>query len=193
MGVYRVPQVFHDRLDEEFKGKIRIRWSDEQEEWHVEQKVRSGLAGSPLTSRDDYNRNYWRDDVIRSKDDYMWVMSVKQGTTFACPTCASKLIAPTRSQEMISCGYCKQKGYEHHVLAGHWPLDETLIDHLKKLEWQLDHPEQHAGASLTAQNAALKKIQERRVLDPTMAAWEDRYNKIVGIPSVGYTGKVFTG
>lgn len=183
MGLYRVPEGFQERLDREFGGKIRVRWSDQLNEWHVEQKVRRGLAGQGIVE------DRYHDDVIRYKDGYVWILSFKQGTQFDCPRCGLTLKAPSRATEMVSCGHCRAKGYEHRWVASHWPMDETLIDYLKELERNIDG----RSETIKRQNAALQKQMLRNVLDPTLAEFEDNFNKLAGIPSVGYTGKVFTG
>lgn len=181
MSLYRTPQIFQDRLQEEFGDRLRVRWSDQWKEWNVEQKVRRGFAGQGVTE------DRFSDDVIRYKDGYVWVMSFKQGTKFDCPKCGLDLVAPTRETVMVSCRYCKAKGYEHRWLASHWPMDECLIDHLKMLEKGIDS----VPDKLRHAQAVLQKQQLRQVLDPTLAGFEDRFNKLAGIPSVGYTGKVF--
>lgn len=179
MGLYTVPEYFQQRLEEEFQDKLRVRWSDKWNEWHVEQKVRRGLAASP-SKFDPYD-----DTLIRHKDGYMWIMSIKQGSKFDCPQCGLTLSAPTRETVYVSCGHCKLKGYNSQWLACHWPLDETLIEHLKKLERQIDT----TADMLSQSDRALRKLQERAVLDPTLAAFEDSHNKLAGILQTGYTGK----
>lgn len=179
MGLYSVPQTFSEELEKEFGDRIRVRWSDQWNEWHVEQKVRRGLAASP-SKFDPYD-----DTLIRHKDGYVWIMSVKQGTRFDCPKCGLTLKAPTRETKQVSCDHCRMKGYNHQWIASHWPLDHTLIEHLKMLERQIDTK----SDMLHKSDMALRKIQERAVLDPTLAAFEDRHSKLAGILSVGYTGK----
>lgn len=179
MGIYRVPEEFQEKLQREFGDKIRVRWSDKWNEWHVEQKVRRGVAATPQKF-DPYN-----DDVIRFNDGFVWVMSVKQGSKFDCPQCGLTLSAPTRETHHVVCGHCKLKGYNSHWLACHWPLDETLIEHLKKLQWQIDD----TSANLAKSDIALRKLQERALLDPTLAAFEDSHAKLAGILQTGYTGK----
>lgn len=183
MGLYRVPEKFQERLTEEFGDKIRVRWSDQWNEWQVEQKVRRGLAGGGI------KEDRFSDDIIRYKDGYVWIMSFKQGTKFDCPKCGLTLKAKTRETEMVSCAHCKSKGYEHRWVASHWPMDECLIDHLKMLEKESDD----VGNRIKKQNALLHKQMLRNVLDPALAGFEDNFNKLAGIPSVGYTGKFFTG
>lgn len=183
MGIYVIPEDFQTQLDKTFDNKLRVRWSDKLGEWQIEQKVRRGLAVDPLKP-DPYN-----DDQIRHKDGYVWVMSVKQGSKFPCPQCGLDLSAPTRQTEMVSCQHCRAKGYNHHWVASHWPLDQTLIDHLQKMEREIDDK----AVRLRKARTILQRQQERMVLDPTLAEFEDSFNRIAGIPSVGYTGKVFTG
>lgn len=180
MGLYNVPEGFQERLDQEFgEGKIRVRWSDQWDEWHVEQRVRRGVVGiGSATER-------WRDDVIRYRDGYVWIMSLKQGTRFPCPKCGLTLKAPTRATEMVSCEHCRLKGYDHHWMACHWPMDETLIDHLKELERGIDTRIE----DLQQARVAHQKMQQRRVLEPTLAGIEDNFNLGMGIQSVGYTGR----
>ena len=183
MGIYSIPESFEDDLNRAFNGKLRVRWSDTFGEWQIEQKVRRGLAVDPIT-QDPYN-----DDQIRAKDGFAWIMSVKQGSKFACPQCGLELSAPTRKTEMVSCRHCRAKGYNHYWTACHWPLDSTLIEHLQKMEREIDTKAQ----DLRKSRAILQRQQERMVLDPTLAEFEANFNRIAGIPSVGYTGKEFLG
>jgi hypothetical protein len=179
MGLYQVPEQFQERLRQEFGDKLRIRWSDYWNEWQVEQKIRRGKVGQPIT------RDRYHDDTVRYRDGYAWVMSIKQGTRFPCPTCEMPLSAPTRVTEMLSCRHCQLKGYEHHWIACHWPFDETLIDHFKKMEREIDDRSRLVKES----EQKLKTQMQRQALEPTLAAFEDRFNKLAGIPSVGYTGR----
>lgn len=180
MGLYQVPQEFQDELERRFQGKIRVRWSHEWDEWHVEQKVRRGLAGFG-----GHHEDRWRDDLIRYRDGYVWIMSVKQGTRFPCPNCGLTLKAPSRTTEMVSCDHCRLKGYDHYWSACHWPLDSSLIEHLLKLQSEIDSRQDLIQQARTVQ----AKEQQRRVLEPTLAGIEDNFNLGMGIQSVGYTGK----
>lgn len=185
MSLYRVPEKFQERLEEEFGDKIRVRWSPKLEEWHFEQKVRRGLAGFPQ----GLDQDRFSDDLIRYADGYMWIFSIKQGTRFACHKCHLPLDAPTRQFKMVSCSHCRLKGYDHQRLACYWPMDETLIDKLKQLEKEIDV----MGRKTKERNAVLHRQQVRAAIDPALDAHLDDFNRVVGIPSVGYTGKVFEG
>lgn len=178
MSLYRVPQDFQDRLEQEFGDKLRIRWSDQWDEWQIEQKVRNHLVGRSITE------DRFSDDVIRYKDGFVWVMSFKQGTQFPCPKCGLSLKCVSRRSEMVSCRHCQLKGYEHRWLACHWPMDETLIDHLKKLEKNIDltTDQLHRSTSM------LQKQMHRNVLDPVLDRHRDDFDRLVGNLKVGYGG-----
>lgn len=178
-SVYRVPEQFVERLEQEFGPKFRVRWSDYWNEWQIEQRTARGKVGQPIL------RDRYHDDTVRYRDGYTWVMSVKQGTQFPCPKCGLTLKAPARQTELVSCAHCKAKGYEHRWLACHWPFDETLIDHFKDMEREIDS----RHLLLRDADRKVKMMQQRAVLDPTLAGFEDSFNKLAGIPSVGYTGK----
>lgn len=181
MSLYRVPEEFQQRLEQEFGDRLRVRWSNKYDEWHVEQKVRRGLAGFPQGQDQDR----FDDNLIRYADGYMWVMSLKQGSRFSCHICHLPLEAPARKMKMVSCDHCRLKGYDHYRLACFWPMDETLIDELKRLDRAIDDGAQ----KVLEKNQLLQKQMLRNAIEPTLAAHLDDFNRIVGIPSVGYTGK----
>jgi len=183
MGLYSLPQEFQERFQDRFQGRFRIRWSDKWNQWELEQKVRRGLAGTPL-DQDRYN-----DDVIRYRDGFMWVMSIKQGTRFDCPKCGLTLKAPFKETRLINCEHCHAKGYEYRWLACHWPMDDSLIEHVERLEKGIDELKD----KLYSSERSLRRQQERMVLDPLMDGFRDRFEQGMNIQSVGYTGKIFTG
>ncbi len=178
-SLYRVPDEFIERMEREFGQRLRVRWSDYWDEWQVEQKIARGKTGQPIL------HNRYHDDTVRYRDGYAWVMSIKQGTQFPCPKCGLTLKAPTRETVLVSCQHCHSKGYEHRWLACHWPFDQTLIEHFKQMDREID--DRHLR--LREADRKVKMMQQRAVLDPTLAGFEDNFNKLAGIPSVGYTGK----
>jgi hypothetical protein len=181
--IYRIPQEFKDRFQDRFQDRFRIRWSHEWDEWQLEQKVRRGVAGQPV------DQNRYKDDVIRYRDGFVWVMSFKNGTQFPCPKCHLTLKAPTRKTEMIQCRYCQLSGNDSRWIASFWPMDDALIEHIERMEKEIDQ----RSHQLHSAHAALEKQQMRQVLDPTLDGFQDRFEQGMGIQSVGYTGKVFTG
>lgn len=183
--MYSVPTDFARRLDREFNGRLRVRWSNARQEFHVEQRVRRGLVNSPV--RDSHD-----DAGIRLRDGYLYLLSIRPGTKMPCPRCASELAVPEFEIREISCGMCKLQGKEHRVAAGFFPLNDMLIDHLKTLD-----PEREASRRLRNQvesrNHTLQQRQEADVLAMTTDAANDDFIRIAGIPMTGYTGKEFRG
>jgi hypothetical protein len=183
--MYTVPADFAARLHREFDGRLRLRWSNARHEFHLEQKVRRGLADGLVRDTHD-------DAGIRRRDGYLYILSIRPGTRMPCPRCASELQVPVHEIREVSCGYCKLKGQEHRVAAGFFPLNDSLIDYLKRLD-----PEREASRRLRQQvdghNLATQTRLEQSVSNATTDAANDDFNRIAGIPSVGYTGKEFRG
>lgn len=179
------PQEFVDRLHRIFDGRLRIRWSKSLHEFHIEQKV--GRAALPPIRIDEGN-----DDLIRARDGYMFVMSVRTGDRMPCPECHLTLRVPVRDTWEITCGYCQLKGRRRSVVAGFWPLDDTLLDYLRKID-PLRGKQSEQAEEADRHNQFLLASQENDAMAPGYAAFDDNYNRLVGIPQVGYTGKVFTG
>ena len=171
-------------LEQEFRGRLRIRWSLKAKEFHIEEKV--GRAALPPFRIDPND-----DSMIRARDGYSFVMSVRAGDRMPCPKCGTDLKVPIMHTAEVRCGYCRMKGVDGRVKAAFYPLSETLIDYLKKID-----PERGA-AILQAQesdrhNAALLASRERASMNDIEASTKDNWNQIAGIPSFGYTGKVLT-
>lgn len=182
--MYTVPADFAARLDAAFKGRLRVRWSNAKQEFHVEQRVARPLVSFPTTEHDD--------DSIRLRDGYLYLMSIRPGTRMPCPRCGLEVQVPVRDIRQVSCKFCKARGNEHRVVAGYFPLDETLIDYLARLD-----PERDASKRLRnevdAANERLMQRQRQQVLEASLDVMNDDFARIAGIPSVGYTGKEFRG
>lgn len=175
-----VPDEFAARLHAAFDGRLRVRWSSTQQEWHVEQKVARGLINFPSAISDD--------EAIRLKDGYHLVMTIRTGDRMPCPKCGLTLSVPLRSSTMVSCERCRQKGLEHRVAAAYFPLDDTLITHLQAID-PLRGASRELRAKVDAHNAKVMQAQQQRTLDQMTQAAGDDFSRIAGIPSVGYTGK----
>lgn len=175
------PKDFQNRLEEVFRGRLRIRWSPKREAWHIEQQV--GRAASPPYRIDPFD-----DSLICARDGYAFVMEVRQGTRMPCPTCHLELPVPVMETCEVRCNYCKMKGRDGRVRAAYYPLGEVLIDYLRKID-----PERGATQELADEadraNRAMLAAQERALSNTIEAAGKDAFTKIAGIESVGYTGK----
>lgn len=182
--MYTVPDAFAARLQAAFNGRLRVRWSSAKHEFQVEQRVARPLASFPTSGQDD--------DSIRLRDGYLYLMSIQPGTRMPCPRCGLELKVPVRDIRQVSCQFCKARGNEHRVAAGYFPLDETLIDYLARLDPERDATKRLRN-EVDAANERLMQAQRQRVLDASLDVMNDDFSRIAGIPSVGYTGKEFRG
>lgn len=173
------PQAFQERLEREFRGRLRIRFSRKEQEWQIEQKV--GRATLPDTYISLYN-----DDAIRAADGYLHVMSVRQGDRMPCPTCRYELKVPVFATVDVACPYCESRGRTTRIVAGYYPLEgDALIQHLRRLD-----PERGASVELARdadrRNDARLASMERDALEASYGVSQD-FNRLFGIQQTGYT------
>ena len=184
------PESFQESLQKIFGGRLRIRWSRQRGEWHIEQKVRRGFVeGMRPTKRgwDDTNDNY-----VRYRDGYAFILSVRTGDRMPCPKCGHELKVPFMETHHVKCDYCALRGRQSFVAAVYMPLGDTLLDYLRKID--PENPiSRRLAEDLDRQNVALAAAMEKKPIDDAMAGFSERYNRIVGNPQTGYTGKEFRG
>lgn len=105
-----------------------------------------------------------------------------------CPKCKHELKVPFMETHAIRCAYCRLIGKEPSITAVFIPLSDSLIDYLKKID-----PENPLSEGLSErlerEDEALAARMESKVLDPTVGAFSDDYNKIVGIPTTHLSGR----
>ena len=63
------PREFLKRLESEFRGRYRLRWSNQRGEWLIEEKLQRGEFGS-------FSLDEESDVFIRMRDGYGLVQSV---------------------------------------------------------------------------------------------------------------------
>lgn len=179
------PSFFTDLLARTFDNRLRIRWSASQHEFHIEQRVGRAVAAP---SRFDEGR----DDLIRARDGYDFVMSVRTGDRMPCPVCHYTLRVPVMDTWDIHCGYCKLRGLQTSVVAGFWPLNDRLISHLQKIDpLRADQTEQARAAD--RYNRLMMESEDNAIINAGVARGYEKFNRIAGIQSVGYTGKEYRG
>lgn len=179
------PDSFVARLASVFDNRLRIRWSDREGCFHIEQRVgRATIAPVFIDST--------RDDLIRARDGFHPIMTVQPGDRMPCPECHYQLHVPVMDTWDMRCPYCETKGRSTRVVAGYWPLNDLLIEHLRKID-----PLRGASTELAEEadrhNRLLLKAQEDEAFAPGFDAFDSNYNNLVGIPQTGYTGKILPG
>lgn len=174
-----------EQLERVFGGRLRIRWSPRLREFHIEQKVgRMALAPIRVDEGDD--------DMVRARDGYWFVMSIRQGDRMPCPDCGFELKVPVMDTADIRCEYCALRGRTTRVVAGFWPLNERLIEHLRRID-PLRGEQTELAEAADRHNRLLVASKEAELSDTVISSGSEQYNRLVGIPQVGYTGKEFRG
>lgn len=188
----QAPDSFVELLDLTFDHRLRIRWSRECNEWQIEQFVKRGLfPGQKRPKRGVWDET--RDAYVRQRDGVIHILSVRTGDRMPCPHCGTELKVPFGRTEVLNCDYCRLRGKPHAVPAMFVPLNDRLIDYLKRID-----PTSDANQALLEQidreNEIVEREQIASAINPTMAAFEQDYRRIVGIPQVGFGGiKRFRG
>lgn len=188
----QAPEDFVERLNQTFGGKYRIRWSDARHEWHIEQKVRRGIAEGfiDLNPRHlERKRQKW-DDMIRGRDGYVLTMVVSPGTRSECPICHSEMKMPAFQTAVVTCDFCASKGRRSQKVGGYYPLSDVLIDHLRRIDVDNDGNDRVAE-SVDRHNEFLAYEHRMNLRRPVEAAVQERFNRLVGIPHFGYAGSPY--
>lgn len=186
------PDSFVDLLESAFGNRLRIRWSSEKQEWHIDQFVKRGLfPGQKPPKRGTWDET--SDAYIRQRDGVVTILSVRTSDRMPCPRCGMELQVPFNVTQVLNCDFCRLRGKPHAVPAMFVPLDDHLINYLKALD-----PSNPATEALNEQiDRENMQLEDRLVdsaVDPTVAAFEQDYNRVVGIPQWGYGGmKRFKG
>lgn len=176
----KIPAEFNRRMRREFPD-LRIRWSKARNCWAIEQKVgRGALAPFRISEVDD--------SFIRARDGYWLVCYVQQNRKFGCPECNLELKSPIMRFAEVTCPYCKLRDKDARIMTGYFPLNTTLIEHLRSTDPRRDAIRKMA-AKADAANDAMMKEKEKKFRNDIEAITYDDFNYMFGIQSVGYTGR----
>ena len=173
------PKSFKESLKTQFNDRIRIRWSDKDQEWQIEEKI--ARASLPQEHLDDQ----WDDDAIRQRDGYGFICSVRPGDRMPCPVCNTTLKVPVNEFAEIKCDYCSMKGRKTSLIAGFFELSDILLEHLRRLDPLRGWRESH---TYEVYDEWKQKVMDKEI-ENMSPIWSDNYRRLVGIPMVGYTGK----
>lgn len=176
------PRGFRKRLQEHFGDRLRIRWSDREHEWLIEEKV--GRAVLPPIRIEE-----GRDDLIRARDGYALVLAIRPGDRMPCYRCRTDLKVPVFKAAEVICPTCSARANRRVALkAAYWPLGESLLEYLRKID-PLTGGHQRLMAEMDRSNQALEAGRARDDQNYGEAVWRDHFTQVMQIPSVGYTGK----
>lgn len=166
-------QEFNERLDEVFRGRLRARWSHKTQSVHIEQKVgRMVQLNVPVGTMDDLK--------IRLRDGCHYVLEVQPGDRMPCPACRKTLQVPTFEFRELQC-MCGKK-----MAAAYFPLGESLVDHLKRID-PMSGASKQLRFEVNEQNRRATMGQARELGNIVEGAGKDQFNQMAQIQSVGYT------
>lgn len=186
--IRHAPESFTDKLERSFRGRLRIRWSQQRDEWLIEQKVRRGIFPGYRATREGWDET--SDRYVQHRDGVVTIMSVRTGDRMPCPRCSHELKVPYMETTHVKCAYCQMVGRRTYVPAVFFPLGDALIDHLKSIDPENPLSEKLAE-DLDRQNEALVAQMEADAIRNAEAAMHERYLRLAGIPHVHYDASMF--
>lgn len=189
-----ISQDFQDRLALRFDSRYRLRWSDAESNYHLEQRVARAKAEGMvnLGSKNALDRKMNYEDRVRARDGFVLTAKIMPGTKAPCVVCGTEM--PIEPFKFVSkrCEHCAWMGRDVNVVAGYFPIGDTLLDHLDKID-------AYKGGNDRVSKSVASKMFRKEIADEMdlynymRDATNDRWRRLAGNPALGYTGKIFTG
>lgn len=181
-----IPETFLTELSVEFQDRLRARYSAKQNSVVIEQKVGRNIVGS-------VPRKLLSNETRQSlAEGYKPIMQVAVSEVIRCEDCSSKIPVPFNETREVKCEYCKLKGRVSRYHVGFYPLNVTLINHLKSID-PLRNMDKNFAAEMQAQNERIAEQQQKSLYDEAESYANDNIYKLMGIPTKGMNGKIMTG
>lgn len=175
------PDRFTHRLHSLFDGRLRIRWSNKRQQWHLEYKVARAVVPKFYIGTED-------DQAIRGRDGYAFLMEITRGDTAPCPKCGLDLKVPFGVSNEVTCPSCKVQGRDGRYPMCYFPLDgDALIQRLIELDPLRNYRDSVMKKADAANKAAMDE-KEKKFKNDMEAITKDNIRQLMGIPIVGYTG-----
>lgn len=193
--MYRVPESTARRIKDEFRDRMRIRWSDRTKTFHVEGRSHRGLTDFPIPTGLNsaqiakvFDTHY--DDLVRAKDGYQLIMEIQPGRRMKCPRegCHITLQVPLNKTAEVPCWYCKSLKLDGRYVATYFDLESpALIERLRYLDPERTWRTQ--GKTTEQRNDALTASKEQDALNFIGSVNRDEYARFSGILHSGTSGK----
>lgn len=184
-----IPEFVTEQIERRFGGRFRLRWSNVENVFLYEQKVRRALAEgfAPKEFKSERHRKQTYEAHVRRQDGYMLTMKIAAGTTVECPTCGGDIKVPAFRSAQTHCGFCKSKGRQSVFNGGYWPIGDTLLDHLDKMDPDRGGLDRALDAN-TKSDLWAEHEREWQVTSTADAAYRENFRRLVGIPQTGLSG-----
>lgn len=185
-----IPEWFEEQLERRFQGRFRLRWSEIEHVFMLEQKVRRAVAEgfAPRAFKSERHRKLTMENYIRARDGYILSMKISPTTRAYCQRCDTRLDMPAMQTAQVTCPVCMSHGHRTVTMGGYWPLNDALLHELERTD-----PDRGGNERVFAAQQAAEQYRELSaelaITRPADAAFRERYRRLVGIPQVGLSGK----
>lgn len=137
-------ESLNEQLEYYFKGRLRARQSEVYEDrFYVEEHTARGTVAfsADLPSKNEVQRRQRRDDIIRMRDGFSFVMEVRHGEAFGCVACGARNTCPVNGTAEVRCVKCSHAHYtttynDLYTLVAYLrlidPHDSSLRDRIKR-------------------------------------------------------------
>ena len=120
-------------------------------------------------------------------EGYMPILTVSASEQIRCPECAMFVEVPNRETQQVRCWYCASRGRTTRITAGFYPLNSSLINHLKSID-PLRNMESDDVAKMQEYNEKLIAQRQAEISANAEAYTSDNINRLMGILQTGYSG-----
>lgn len=185
----RLPDSAERRLQDEFHGRVRIRWSRQRRCFMVEQREAESLEPGSV------DLNHDNDEQVRARDGFSLMYEVWPGSKAPCPHCGLPVALIPGRIRRYTCEGCKAMGKSsNHVdIASFYPDSEALLQELRKVDYighnALDPRER--VRRMHAHNTWRAESNEARIRDDRNAYTREEWRRLVGNPIISLGGKEF--
>lgn len=171
--MYSIPSGFAESLRVQLDGRFRVRFSRKVKRFQLEEKLQCAILPPIYVAPDD-------DDTIRAIDGYGFFAEVSPGTLTPCSRCGKDRHTAFKEFMATACEHCGDKDSG----AVHWPLDDSLLEHLRKTDPRRGAHERFK--SMRGMNEKRKQLELASTIRESSARGVD--DAKFTIPKVSLTG-----
>lgn len=177
-----IPPTFRARLDAEFQGRIRVRWSYQRNCFVVEQQESAAIhPGELFTHSND-------DIAIRARDGYGLLFELWTGSTAAC-LCGADIPLTPSTIKVYECPTCQVRhGRTRQLPIASFDFTEGLLEALCRLDYIAHNTESPKDAVRRAWHANLRKkaAKDKAIAADRQLRLRDDWHRLYNVPRTGY-------
>lgn len=179
-----IPDRFRELLQLEFDGRFRIRWSDHQQLFLVEEKIQRGDplgAGRPKGWMERMS-GIAPDRVAQVRDGYALICQLSPSPRRRCRGCNRTLTLAVNEMRSTKCVCGKE------LLVPYWPLGDRLLEHLRSIDVDRGYRTAQLREMDHMDATRLQRVRKQsRGISREMH--KDDFTQLFGLPMSGSSGK----